>query len=99
MKETVNFYRFCDAFKEMNRDNNFSYEGKRALFDYLEEYERSTGEDIELDIIALCCEYSEYESLEAFQKDYNDEYKSVEDIEDFTQVIRIDDKSFIIQCF
>lgn len=59
MKTTVNFSDFCDAFKSYNRDNNFSYNGKRALFDYLEEMEQSTGEEIELDVIALCCEYNE----------------------------------------
>ena len=59
MKTTVNFSDFCDAFRSMNRNENFSYEGKRALFDYLEEYEDSTGVELELDVIALCCEYNE----------------------------------------
>ena len=43
--------------------NNFTYEGKRALFDYLENLEEDTGTEIELDTIALCCEYSEYSNL------------------------------------
>lgn len=98
MKSTVNFSDFCDAF-EIRKDN-FTYEGKRALFDYLEEYEEGTGEEIELDVIALCCEYAEYESLEEFQSDYNaDEYKTIDDIEDSTTLIRIDDNAFIIQSF
>jgi len=59
MKQTVNLYEFRDAFQSMNRGNNFSYEGLEVLFDYLEEYEDSTGEEIELDVIALCCDYSE----------------------------------------
>lgn len=59
MKTTITFYSFCDAFKSFNRDNAFSYDGKRALFDYLEEVEQSTGEEIELDVIELCCEYNE----------------------------------------
>lgn len=59
MKNSVNFYTFCDSFSESRRDS-FSYNGKKALFDYLEQYEEDTGEEIELDIIALCCEYSEY---------------------------------------
>lgn len=59
MKITVYFSDFCDAFLSANRNNNFTYAGKRALFEYLEEYEESTGEEIELDAIALCCEYSE----------------------------------------
>lgn len=44
----------------MNRSDNFSFKGKKALFDYLEQYEEGTGQEIELDIVALCCEYTEY---------------------------------------
>jgi hypothetical protein len=58
MKQQVNFYAFRDAFKEI-RPNNFSYEGLTALFDYLENYEQDTGEEIELDVISLCCDYCE----------------------------------------
>lgn len=64
MKKTVNFHDFCDAFATANRDNNFSYAGKQALFAYCEEYESISGREVELDVIALCCEYSEYESVQ-----------------------------------
>lgn len=60
MKTSVNFYDFCRAFETCGRNENFSYEGKRALFEYLEELEESTGEEIELDVVALCCDYAEY---------------------------------------
>jgi hypothetical protein len=99
MKQSVNFYEFCRAFETMNRNEQFSYEGKRALFDYLEQYEEDTGEEIELDVIALCCDYSEYENIAEFQKDYSDEYETIEDIQDKTTVIPIDDDKFIIQQF
>ncbi len=94
MKQTVNFSEFCDAF-ELRKDN-FTYEGKRALFDYLEEYGESTEEEVELDVIALCCEFTEYENLIKLQEDYTD-IKSMEDLEDHTTVIRINDDAFIIQ--
>jgi len=69
MKRTVNRYEFEDAFREYGRSDSFSYEGKRALYDYLEQYEEDTGEEIELDVIGLCCNYSEYETaLEAAQE-------------------------------
>ena len=101
MKQTVNFTDFCDAFRI--RDNNFTYDGKKALFDYIEEYEEGTGQETELDVVALCCEYTEYSNLEEFQADYNNdndyEYESIEDIEEATTVIKIDDESFIIQAF
>ena len=80
---------FHDRFHNMGRGDQFSYEGKNALFDWLEEYEDSTGEQVELDIIALCCEYSEMDDLD----DYNSQYepvKSIEDIDDLTMVIRIE---------
>ena len=51
-------------------------------------------------MVVLCCDYSEYESLESFQKEYGDEYQSLEDIEYETQVIRIpNSEAFIIQNF
>ena len=59
MKTTVSRYDFERAFVDADRKENFSYEGLKALFDYFEDYEEQTGEEIELDIIAICCEYSE----------------------------------------
>jgi hypothetical protein len=99
IKQTVNFSQFCDSFSDTYK-NNFSYEGKRALFDYLEQLSEDTGEDIELDTIALCCEYTEYESLEEYNKDYNtsNPFDSLEEVEENTQVIRIEGSDgFIIQ--
>ena len=43
MKQTINFYNFSDAFRKAGRADQFTYEGQRAIFDYLEEYEDSTG--------------------------------------------------------
>lgn len=98
MKSTVNFSDFCDAFEI--RKENFTYEGKRALFDYLESYEEDTGEEIELDVIGLCCEYSEYVNLEEFQEAYNaEDYPTTEEIEKSTTVIKVNAEAFIIQAF
>jgi hypothetical protein len=55
---------------KMGRGDQFSYEGLIALFDYLEMLEDDIGEPIELDVISLCCEYSEYENLKEFKNDY-----------------------------
>lgn len=73
MKTAVNFSDFCDRFAAMDRNEQFSYDGKRALFDYLEEYEESTGQEIELDVIALCCEYTEYESAFEAVEQYDED--------------------------
>jgi hypothetical protein len=59
MKTTVSRYDFERAFVDADRKDQFSYEGLAVLFDYFEDYEEQTGEEIELDVIALCCEYNE----------------------------------------
>jgi hypothetical protein len=72
MYQNINFYQFCDSFSDQYK-NNFTYEGKKALFDYLEEVEDSTGEKIELDVIALCCDYSEYANAYEAMQEYQPE--------------------------
>lgn len=98
MKTTVTESSFIRAFKQL-RPDNFSSAGLSALFDYLEDYEEATGEELELDVIALCCDFAEYKNLAEFQADYSEDYESIEDIENETTVIRIDKDAFIIQNF
>ena len=99
MKTTLNFYQFRDWF-EKNRPNNFSRAGLMALWEYLEEYEESTDEEINFDPIALCCEYTEYGNIDDFYKDYDpDKYPDKDEIRDWTQVIEFGTESFIIQNF
>ena len=100
MINTINKYEFSDAFQKMGRGDQFSYEGLIALFDYLEMLEDDIGEPIELDVISLCCEYSEYDNLKEFQNDYGDGYESIDDIENDTTLIKIEDEEgFIIRQF
>lgn len=62
---------FIKLFKDYNRENNFSVEGRRALFNYLEQMEEETGENQEVDIISFCCEYSEFKNLNEYLNNYN----------------------------
>jgi hypothetical protein len=94
IKQTVSFSQFCDSFSDTYK-NNFSYEGKKALYDYLENLSEETGEDIELDTIALCCEYSEYENFEDITKSY-EMIETMEDLENHTMVIPLQGKEGLI---
>ena len=67
MIKTISIYDFRDAFKAVGRGDQFSYDGLEVIFDYIESYEQDAGEQTELDVIALCCEWAE------------DDYKSVAD--------------------
>lgn len=59
MKQTVNFSHFVDAFRDAGRESQFSYDALCVLFDHFEQYEEDTGEELELDVIAICCDYAE----------------------------------------
>ena len=66
MKTTVSVYDFREAFRQTFRQTgreNFSYEALGLLFDHLEEYEEGSGEEIELDVVAICCDYTEDDAV------------------------------------
>lgn len=69
MKQTVGFPQFKDEFMRL-RPQNFSLEGLGVLWDYLEQYEQDCGTEIELDVIAICCDFSE-DSWETIAKSYD----------------------------
>ena len=97
--KSVSFYDFVKEFEEFDREGQFSYEGKKALFEYLNELAEDLGEPIELDIIGICCDFTEYESLEEFNHDYQLDLDDIDDVSDYTIVIKIDEERFIIEVF
>ena len=68
---TINFGDFCDAFFKSERKDQFSYNGKKALFEYIESLEQDTGDEMELDVIGLCCEFTEYDNALDAALNYN----------------------------
>jgi len=74
MRQTINKSQFRDAFSDMGRGNQFSYDALGILFDYLEEMD----EDFELDVIAICCDFSE-DSIEDIASNYSIDLSELED--------------------
>ena len=109
MKTTVSRYDFERAFIDADRKNTFTYDGLHLLFDYLEEYEESTGSEIELDVIALCCEYDEnawQDIADSYDIDISsgDDDKAKKEIvreylEENTMLVGETDSGFIYACF
>mgnify|MGYP000352508191 CR=1 FL=1 len=81
MKTTVDFYDFARSFEQC-RPDNFSREGLMCLFEYFEQYEEDTGEELELDVIAFCCDFSE-DTVEAIAANYSID---LEDLDEEEQV-------------
>ena len=99
MKKTVYFNDFEKEFRDYGKEDNFSYEGLRALFGYLEQYETDCNTEIELDAIAICCDYTE-DSIQNIAENYGiegDREEILEILMDNTQVIEIDEDTIIIQ--
>ena len=87
MKKSVSITDFMGAF-EKTRPANFTYEGLECLYNYLIDFERDTNTEIELDVIALCCDYSEYKNLDEYKQNYSS-INSIKDIKDATTFIPI----------
>jgi hypothetical protein len=109
MKMTVNESKFISAFMAI-RPEQFSRPALSALFDYLEELEQDAGEEMELDVIALCCDWSEYETVQEAASVYGWEAPergddesghemALEWLEDRTQVIQVDSGGVLILQF
>lgn len=109
MKDDVSLNRFVQAFKDMGRDNQFTQDGLKALYEYLIEFEEETGKEMELDVIGICCDFAEYENLKEYLCDYDtnidrkdfdnsEDYEEAvkEGIQEHTTFIDIDNESFII---
>ena len=104
--QTLTKSAFIDAFKQSSRKDQFSCEALEAIFDYLEEYSDSTGESIELDIIAICCEWAEMTWNEAASSydidlsDCEDDEERIEAVQEHLQDMTIvagmsDSQSFV----
>ena len=86
MYKEINFNNFVNEFEKMNRGEQFSREGLKELYNYLIELEDSTGDPIELDVIALCCDFSEYDNKKELLKDYN--MTSIDELKNHTPVFK-----------
>ena len=105
MKQTITENHFIDDFRKI-RPSNFSYEGLKALYEYLTELEGDGGQQLEFDPIAYCCEFTEYEDIKDFQRqhghpdDHPTKQYTIEEIRYFTQVIEVpNSKRIIVQNF
>ena len=108
MKQKINEYQFVEGFRAM-RPDQFSMPALRALFAHLEELENDIGEEIEFDVIGICCDYQEL-TLEDINREYplmmsddDEPFDNLKDasayMEEQTTVIPVSDETILIQNF
>ena len=69
MKNTLNTHETVNALLK-DEYASWSLNGAKALAEYLEQYEEECGVELELDVVAFRCEYSEYASLKEWLIEY-----------------------------
>ena len=108
MKKTITENDFINAFTSYNRESQFSVKARKELFNYLEECEAGSGTEYELDPIALCCDFTEYDSVKECVEAFSnlDEFEMCENDDDYrdvfachTQVVVWEDDCVLIQQF
>lgn len=111
MKKTLTTEQIAHALLD-DHNARWTRVGAYALAEALEEYEADCGLELELDVVALRCEYSEYDSLEDWITEYYGEdletaFKSAgvdldgdESIDERDELIRshIRDHGQLIEC-
>ena len=82
MKTTVNFSDFVEGFTKLEfRKDQFSYDGLKLIFDYLESFEED-GDEIEFDPVGICSDFTET-TVPEFNSDYGTKFSSIEEIEEY----------------
>ena len=84
----MSIHDFLREWPDSRRDE-FSRAALEAIFSYLEDWEEGTGEQIEFDPIAICCEWTEFESMAEFNEQYGTDLDDWADVAESTQVVEL----------
>ena len=73
MKTTLNTSDIARALKS-DEHATWSWNGARALAEYLEQMEEDTGEEMELDVVAIRCDFSEHKTALEVAREYGNDW-------------------------
>ena len=62
-----------ESFHLAGRGDQYTCEAFDALYDYLTDLSESSDEPIIMDVVGLCCEWKEYESIQELAEAYGHE--------------------------
>lgn len=79
--KTVNFDDFYESFHKVKRGTQFSYGALKGLYHYYNELSEEIGEPYELDVIDICCDWTEY-TLAEYNSDFYTEHEDFDAIKE-----------------
>jgi hypothetical protein len=77
-----------DEFQQYGRYDQFSYGAYDYLYEYLWDLSEGCGQPIEFDVIAICCEWCEYDSAEELADQYG---VLLEDLKEPEEIAEMDE--------
>ncbi len=92
MRLTINFADFQHYFNA-RRPDSFTSAGLWALWQYFED----VYPDMELDVVGIDSEFTEYKNIEEYNLAYGSEHENNWEVSDETTFIDIDGERFIAQ--
>ena len=102
MYKTLTTSQVVDALRD-DSSACWSYAGAEALAEYLEDIEEGAGEEMELDVVAIRCDFAEYASAAEAIRDYcgdeMDEEEALDYLRERTLVVEIPAGGVIVQAF
>lgn len=103
--QTFGKNQFIDAFQQSSRKGQFSYAALEAIFDHLEDYSEQTGQNVDFDLIGICCEWAELnwadiaEDYKINLSDCETDEERIEEVEYFmserTTILPLGDGDFV----
>ena len=99
--ESVGLGAFMERFEQSpTYSNAFSYQALKALHNWYEELADSIGEDVEFDYVGICCTWAEYEEEELDEViSIGYSLKNIEELEEATDVIKMDNGNVLVHEF
>ena len=88
MYQNISLHDFHEAFKSSGYEDNFTVEAREALYSYFCDWEVAADQQVELDVISICCEFSEYSSLDEYVNDTGNEV-DIEELRQETTVLEL----------
>ncbi|MCP3700786.1 MAG: hypothetical protein GY920_20155 [Aliivibrio sp.] len=92
MKQSITLNQFIEQFKAMGRDY-YTYEAYETLYNFLEEVYDG---DYELDVISLCCEFSQ-DALSDVLASYG--LQDFNELNDYTLAFELSNDEVLYQSF
>lgn len=95
----TNTHEFRLEFLNSSRAERFSLLALDALFEYYDEMSAAIGQDIRVDVIDICCEWAEYDSVEECCADYGRDCNDLDDLQEKTTVIPLENGGVLVYDF